>query len=388
MRCSTRTLLVLGVAISASLQPFAASAASVRDLALREKRMLDDARDGRLNDFTLVDAALLASGILEPQQHAALQRQINQFSAEFKSELVDVQDPLERAKRIYELMHERILVGQYQSDCTQLPITLHDGNYNCVSATILFHILCHECGVNPVAVATPTHVYSRLHVGKQCIDVQTTCADWFRLSPEQQLRNTPVDVNASSNEKTSVDRRPREISDVQLLGKIYYNRGVQRLEAQQFDVAEAVFRVSLQLDPQDTTARENLLAGLNNWALKQCDRGDYEGAVKLLSRGAQVDANYGPFRTNDLHVHQRWAQELCEEGCFERAADMLEEGRARQPEAPLFRDGPCAVYRMWAANLSDHGDIAGAIRVLDSALQRYPDSKEITADRDRLKSNL
>src|SRR5690606_27981556 len=104
----------------------------------------------------------------------------------------------------------------------------------------------------------------------------------------------------------------REIGELELLAKIDYNRGVAHLAAARFPEAEQEFRLSLQLDPLDQAAQENLLAALNNWALALSDQAEFEQAARLLERGRAVNPDYGPLRANDLHIHQRWAQALCE----------------------------------------------------------------------------
>jgi hypothetical protein len=344
----------------------------------REQQMLADAADGRLDEVTLADATWLANAVYDGRQREQLQVRLDQLTTQLRADVDSAVPSRHRVVAVYDWMHARVLTGQYQADCTQLARTLQEGHYNCVSATVLFHVLCRAVDLHPVAVATPTHVYSRVYVGREKIDVQTTCPQWFRLTDEQQRRHLPPGATAEGQEQ------PRELGDIELLAKVYYNRGVRWLEAQRFEEAETAFRCSLRLDPQDRTAHENLLAALNNWALDCCDQGEFARAAELLRRGWQIDAQYSAFRANDLHIHQRWAQNLCQRGDYRGALDLLEQGRQRQPDAPLFRDGPVAVYRMWVAALAERGEVHNGLQILAEAQRRYPQAPELAADRLRL----
>src|SRR5690606_16443754 len=66
------------------------------------------------------------------------------------------------------------------------------------------------------------------------------------------------------------------ITDVQLVARVYYNRGVTRLRAKKFAQAVALTKASLRIDADNTIAHGNLLAGLNNWALDDCSQGRSE----------------------------------------------------------------------------------------------------------------
>jgi tetratricopeptide (TPR) repeat protein len=102
----------------------------------------------------------------------------------------------------------------------------------------------------------------------------------------------------------------RQISPVELLGKFYYNRGVQRLEEHQYAEGLALLRIALQLDPADLDARENLVAGLNNWAAQQCRAGSYGRAAELIEQGLALDAAFAPLVANQRLVKQKLASSV------------------------------------------------------------------------------
>jgi tetratricopeptide (TPR) repeat protein len=335
-----------------------------------EARLLADAADGRLDEVPFLEAVFLANGIRSPELADELRERFQGYADRVRREVSTVRDPRQRCRAIHEWLHRHVLIGKYQADCTQISRALRHGDYNCVSATILFQLLCQTCDVPTVAVATPTHVYARLVLGPARVDVQTTCPDWFRMTSDQR-RSFPAtsDHFLSSQERARGDRAAwggadiREISDVQLLAKVYYNRGVRHLDSRRFAEAEREFRTSLLLDAADRSAQENLLATLNNWALELAEHEDYAQAAAVLHRGLCECPDYAPFQANDLHIHQKWALLLCRQAQYGDALEILEAGQKRRPDVPLYRDGPQAVRRLWMKELVERRDYAGAWRI-------------------------
>jgi tetratricopeptide (TPR) repeat protein len=337
-----------------------------------EARLLADAADGRLDEIGLLDAAAIAGGIASEAELTAARRRLDALWLEVGEPLVDKLPAGDRPRAILSALHRLVLTGKYKAECTEVQRTLDSGDYNCVTATVLYLELCRRHGLTGAAVAIPAHVYCRLQ-GQREQDIQTTCQDWFEVA--EQNRN-PAD-NVLAKQIAAQATPPRALSDVELLGKVYYNRGVSQLEAQQYGAAIALLKISLALDPKDEPARNNLLAAHNNWALALCDAGDFAAAADKLAAGRAVDAQYGPLQTNDLYVHQKWVLDLCERGRYSTAVEVLEEGFQRRPDAALFDGGRYAVYGMWSRTLLEDNRIDEAVAVLDSARRRYGDHPEL-----------
>jgi tetratricopeptide (TPR) repeat protein len=254
----------------------------------------------------------------------------------------EAQSKLEAASAIFTMMHATVLSGHYRAESTSLVDALQTGDFNCVSATILFQTLTTPCGLTVTPVATPSHVYCRLS-DDQDFDIQTTCPDWFDYMDRPELQRAAMRRTPG----WSPDNEPRELTSVQLIGKIYYNRGVFLLNDELFAAAETNFLQSMQLDRIDASAQENLLATWNNWALAKCSQEKFEEASQLLLAGIQHDPLYGPFQMNDLHVHQRWAQALCKQGKFEAASQLLKSCQKRRPDVKSFEESRKAVHHLW-----------------------------------------
>jgi tetratricopeptide (TPR) repeat protein len=178
-------------------------------------------------------------------------------------------------------------------------------------------------------------------------DLETTCPAWFRLrhDPQKQAELVRQSLGLPAGQARG---EPREVSDVELVATIYYNRGVDLLSQKRFAEAAAANAKALRLDPASVTARGNLLATLNNWAIDLATAGDYPQAAGLLARGMQLDSGYETFRANFVHVHYQWVEALCREKRFQDALDLLATAAEALPTDPYFKQARLDIYRRWA----------------------------------------
>ena len=200
-------------------------AAESDDLVRLPANLLEDAADNRLDDFGLLQAGLIASGVSDKTKRVSCESRFDRLAGKLAERLSSETTTREAAMEALEFLHEELLVGDYCATCTEVQHAFTRGDFNCVSATLLYQCLCRRLGLDPIAVATTTHVRSRF--AKEEMDVETTCDDWFetvRKDPSLQLLRTKL-------------QKTRDLSDLQLIGKIYYNRGVSLLERRQFAAA-------------------------------------------------------------------------------------------------------------------------------------------------------
>ena len=314
-----------------------------------ESRLLADAADGTLDHQSLLRAALIAGG---EEDHGKLNLWQDRFEALCAPlEQRHAQGETLQAETLFGFLHSQILTGDYVAAVTTVPTTLQTGDYNCLTATTLLIALGDRYSVPLEAVSTSGHIYCR-YVGESPFEIETTNPDWSKA------RSTSVNRYAAA----------RGINRVQVVAKIYYNRGLEQLAQKKFAAAIPILQRSLQLDPEDADARENLLAGMNNWALFLADGERFAEAAERIRAGQLIDANYQPFVANQLHIYQRWAAWHCARHEYQAALATLEAGRNCQPDAPLFLAGPKMVYAQWLDWHLKRGELPQAEEVLASAL--------------------
>ena len=241
--------------------------------------------------------------------------------------------------------------------------TLDDGDFNCLTATVVYLCAARRRGLRPTVWATPTHVFCKID--------------------EDQIEIEPT---ARSGRRNTNDRRAaRRISDLQLVARVSYNRGVHHLDLRRFAEARDEFLASRLLDPGNPIVNRNLATTLNNWALLENRRAHYDRAVELLLEGMRYDPELPHLRKNDLHVHQQWVRDLCRQRKYEQALRLLDRAHQRRPKERLFDEGRVVVMRLWARDLAANGKQREAARLLRAAQQAHPEHRELDRDLEALR---
>jgi hypothetical protein len=261
-----------------------------------------NASDHRATD--LLTAALQAGGGGEPGEAVAYHARFERLATKLRTSIATNTTERQRIERVFEFLHRELLVGAYRRELSEVQQTLDRGDYNCVSATILFVALCDACGLHPQIYGTPEHVFCRF-AGPEPLAVETTCRLWF-------TQQNPPAMNHPN---------ARPLTRRQLVAKIPYNRGVLLLQRQEFPQALVALRASRELDPTDESAQANLLAGLNNGALWHCRYERFEQAAALLAEARELDAGNRSLRATDVYVHHRWIAALLGAGVVSPAEE-------------------------------------------------------------------
>jgi len=300
-----------------------------------EAAMLADAADGRLDNHTLLAAALIASGV---NNRPTLHRHEMAFGAivqKLKDELAESSSLADKAELVFRFMHTKLLFGGYAFSSTDLRETLQNGKYNCLTATILYNCLANEVGLPACALESPGHVLSRVFLPDGFLDVETTCPRWFQMSsrPVEQTQHVGQTVGIAGGPPA---RPLREASELELVAMVYYNRGVDMLSAGRFAEAAAANLKSLRLCPNSPASRGNLLATINNWAIELARQHQFAEAAQLLRLGMASDPTFQTFMVNYVYLHQQWTAQLCQQGRADQAIRMLQQQAALFPEEPFF----------------------------------------------------
>jgi len=333
-----------------------------------EEGLFADAADGRWDEHSLLGAALVASGVVDRDTLDDYQRQVARLAAELEQSGKMTGPPRQKAQALFEFMHGRILKGGYQLDSTDLCLALDEGRFNCVSASVLFNCLAARFGLAARGLEIPGHAMSRLALPDGTLDVETTCPGWFRLmdDPQKQAELVQKTIGLRPGEGSTA-AEPREVTDVELVATIYYNRGVDLLAQKRFAEAVAANAKALRLDLSSATARGNLLATMNNWAIDLDSAGRHREAGELLRQGIALDPSYETFRVNYVHVHSQWIEELCRLEQFQEAIDLIARAMEDRVEEARFSKARLDVYRRWARSCPEAAKTEQPFSVFEEA---------------------
>ncbi len=351
---------------SPSPHPFCSYEGSLSAL---EQSLFADAADGRLDDHSLLAAALIAAGETDARVVARYEARLEALADELANSGKAAVEPMARARAVFEFMHRTILRGGYDLGASDPGEALDHGRFNCVTASVLFNSLCERFSLTARGLEVPGHAMSRLVLPERTLDVETTCPRWFELKDDPKRQAEAVARTTGFRHTTGASAR-REVSAAQLVATIYYNRGVDRLSEGRFEEALAANAKALRLDPNNATARGNLLATMNNWAIALGRQGRYAEAAALLRRGIALDPSYATFGANLVHVHHERSERLCREGRFEEAVDLLAGAAAEQPDSAYFRQALLGVFDRWARQRLQAGRTEEAFGVLAEMRRR------------------
>jgi tetratricopeptide (TPR) repeat protein len=253
------------------------------------ERLLADAADRRLDDFDFVSACLIAGGVTDARELAALHSQFQGLRQRIDFAAIRALPAGDRALELHARLHAQILVGSYRQEASDLRLAIRRGDYNCLSAAAIYWSLAAEAGIELEIWSRPGHVYLA------------------RLGSRERIEPGSAAWKASADEDSAKSPAPpaRRITPLQLIGKFYYNRGLVRLQEGRHAEGVELIRTSLRLDPQDREARGNLLAGLNNWAVALCRKDRFAEAQRLIAQGLAIDGGYAPLVANDKYVRSK-----------------------------------------------------------------------------------
>ena len=272
-----------------------------------------------------------------------------------------------RGEWVFQQMHAQLLTGEYQENQHALSHALLKGDYNCVSATMLFRILCDNTGLPTVPLQTRGHVWCRL-LGSPELDIETTCPTWFLLEPH--VRTQAPAVQAAEGARALTDRG--------LAAKIPYNKA--SLAAADGDYAAAIdlLNQALRLDPQDPAALKNRSVIWNNWAVQCVSQHECEQALGLL-REIETAAPHDPVLAEN---RQRIVDDVLDEWCrLGRFSDALrlkqwqEQAEKLAGSSQSSRHSVRSIYEQWIAQATKQGkwfEAKNALRAALAELERDP----------------
>ncbi|MGQ9607205.1 MAG: hypothetical protein ACUVTW_13475 [Thermogutta sp.] len=317
-----------------------------------ERRVFQDADDGRWDTLSLPEAAAVAAGVREAGELEWLRRRMEYHVRNASRRIATDASARQRLESVFHYLHREILTGDYRLEATSPLEPLTRGRYNCVSATVWFCTLAQRLGLEVEPLQSPTHAYCRVDCGDQSVIVEATCAEWFDL-PGDNPGKSPGDAhllaNAGGGEKGPLISGPRfagkpdpygeaarSMSPVALVGTVYYNHGVEAVLRKRFAGAVADNVKALFLDPGNRTARDNLLAALNNWAIAAAGEKDYSAAAQRLRLAMRIDPGYGPLPGNLTQLYARWALHLANTEGQTQATAVVREALQLLPSDGAF----------------------------------------------------
>ncbi len=338
-----------------------------------ETSLFADARDGKFDEWSLAEAALLASGVMDKRARAKLLKQVDRLESEAAAAVSGRDDAnlFRKGDALLRWLHREDgpLSAGYESKQTRLNVLLKTKKFNCVSSAVIYNILAKRLGIDARAIEVPDHVFSIVYDGSQHADVETTNAAGFNpardLAAQRQFeQQTGLRYIPDSHR----DSR-REISEAGLVALIYYNRGVTNTTNKQYHRALLAYFRAMSMDKEFHSAVKNALAGLVNWGNEQLERNEFESATRVIATGLALAPDDASLLHNQDVAFTKWAMTLADDKQYDQALDVLRRAAKIMPgdefvsmQATIFvRQGELQIDKdAWPA----------ALKVADTALAK------------------
>lgn len=269
----------------------AAKVTSLPPLTPLERSLASHARDGKLEGTTLLDAALLASGVSEADIPAAAKR-LRAALAPAIERARSQKSEAARGRALLVGLHETVL-RRYQLNATALDQVERTGEFNCLSSALLYLVAAEGLLPSARGVVTPHHAFVHVTIDGKTLDVETTTPAGFdpdrsKLTSVQAQQLSGGDVSAETFLQGL--KQAEELPSLSLVAAVYSNRAIAL--AREGDTAAA----ALALDRGARMATGALQKRLADWrasliskgAKDLVELGRHDDARRLLELGLEV----------------------------------------------------------------------------------------------------
>ncbi len=340
-----------------------------------EKKFFQDAADGKLDQFSYLEAALIASGVKN-------KRKINYFLKVFDQlhkQLANLKDfntrtSYQKSELILIYLH-KIMFKKYRIHASQLDRVFRKGEFNCVSSAIIYNALCQQFGIPTKGVLVPDHVFSMLSLKEKLIDVETTTVYGFDPEGKNRGNNSFQKLTGFQYYGQSEREYRHVLTNIQLIATIYSNRAA--FSKNDFNYARGIENSikALIIYPRLIEAKNNLKANYVNWAAYLNKKRKFPLSLKVLKEGLTIFANDKHLVEALKITYQSYALYLTQTKNFDKALLIIRFAQQDFPHAKRIQSTFLAIYNHYWHHLILQHQYERALSIIENG------KEELEADR-------
>jgi len=293
------------------------------DVSPAEQQLFADAADGQLDEWSLEQASILASGVVDKDKRTVLLKQLDRLHAQAKKNLAKTSDPFKKAQRLLKFLHKKSLRAGYVEKQTDVSTLLNKGTYNCVSSAVLFTLVGRRAGLDIRGVEVPDHAFAIVYDGSRHADVETTTKAGFNPARNRGAIKAFAEKTGFAYIPGSNASKRRETTPLGLIALIYYNHGVTHSKAGD---ALDLIETGLSLAPTNRVLLHNRRVVWQNRIRDAQQAGDLARVVSLTDAAHLVDPKAG-FDKQQANGFIMKARALTQKSDWSSALTVLEQGR-------------------------------------------------------------
>lgn len=296
------------------------------------EQLQNDIQDGGLDDFSLIEAALIVSGV---EDETGLKTAIDWFhdlvhEMERKNIVVRM-EPRTSAERIFMYLHTTWLKN-YQLEATTLLDIQEKREFNCVSATVLYNLIGEEVGLETRGFETPTHVYTIFSNFSEFVMVENTTSMGFNIM--KNLRKYSEYLAQYYPQKLiyqiGLDRlyhyensRGREIDNQELIGLICYNQAIFAARKKQFKQAYEHVLLAQQFNEDSRSNQKFEVKLYYDWGRQLFRQQQFFEAFELFSQANWRYPDNTDFARNSVTAFKNALNRLRQQNDWDAAEKLV-----------------------------------------------------------------
>lgn len=334
-----------------------------------------------LNDFnnvTLIEAALAASGI--PEINFA------RYTAEFKRWESEIRASLPREAAQYQIaeiilnyIHKNVF-SRYKLESTTLAEVFNNGEFNCLSSTIVNGILLQAFGIEVKGVVLPTHVYLLAVLDGKPTEIENTIAQGLLISQDKRLQdqfNSLTGFSYGNNTQKVV------VSWGETTGLLYSNRSYFNAQRNEFEQSFQNMMKAQALLAKAPSEQSNLTAGYLNYSYYIYQKetrplNEYLRTMEILQEGISRYPNYQVLKGNYLRGVDIVLQRMISNGSSKEEIDtFITASKPYLIPSDYEKVNKGRFFRQIMYYMRDKKDMTASKDILLTLLESYPRDKDV-----------
>jgi tetratricopeptide (TPR) repeat protein len=296
-----------------------------------EAKLFGDAKDGKLDDWSFAEAALVSSGVLDSKKRQNYLARLEAVEVEARKAVAKATTPFDKGQALLKFLHAGPMAKGYRSEQTDVPAIVDTGTFNCVSSATLYNIIGLRLGLDCRAIEVPEHAFSIVYDGTKHADVETTTAEGFNPSRDRAAQANFTRLTGFVYVPDSNRNECREVGEVGRVAITYYNHGVTLTREKRYHEALLAYFRAMSLDQEFDSAVKNALSVLANWSVELAKEKKYDEALGVISTGLELAPKDATLVHNHKAVWSEWAQALIKNGKSDEALVVLRKAAQADP---------------------------------------------------------
>jgi len=283
-------------------------------------------------DRVLLREVLRASGVADPERRETFERTFEILVEDLARRVGTSRSRYRVARRLHDHLHQRVM-RRYESTADGLDSVLGRGEFNCLSASLLYGLLGRALGLEVQVVEIPRHVYVRFLIDQRRVEVETTSRTGFdlrpKLLPAPGLSWDPgygADARAGTLTPGVAEAPvPEGVNLERAVAFLWHNAGRRALEQGDAPGAARSFLEESRLAPEKASRSESLGVYLARAFRMEYEAGRFESAYRIAGIGMEIFPAQTTAKDRLLAAALKRIEASCEADRTSEAEKILDE---------------------------------------------------------------